>query len=121
MKSKIVILIAALVLLSPVSILVANGYAEHPHGEAEHPSASAEKAPETAAVEQPSAEPAQEAAVTVNNALCPVSGENVMAMGGGYKHEHGGKIYNLCCPGCVSTFESDPAKYSKIAEEGQKL
>lgn len=55
--------------------------------------------------------------VKVGNELCPVSGENVKSMGGGSVYEYNGKIYNLCCPGCVNMFEKDPEKYSTIAEE----
>lgn len=55
--------------------------------------------------------------VSVNNKICPVSGEDVEAMGGGIEYEYDGKIYNLCCAGCVDLFEKDPEKYIKITEE----
>ena len=59
-------------------------------------------------------------AVSVNNKICPVSGENVEDMGDGIEHEYKGKIYNLCCPSCVKVFEKEPEKYSIIAEESIK-
>ncbi|MBF0570217.1 MAG: YHS domain-containing protein, partial [Candidatus Omnitrophica bacterium] len=31
--------------------------------------------------------------------------------------EYKGKLYNLCCPGCISRFKADPEKYSKIAQD----
>jgi YHS domain-containing protein len=33
------------------------------------------------------------------------------------KAEHEGKIYNLCCAGCISEFKNSPEKYIKIIEE----
>jgi YHS domain-containing protein len=54
--------------------------------------------------------------VEVGNKHCPVSGKEVGVMGPAFKLEYNGKVYNLCCPGCKSTFNSDPEKYSKIAE-----
>lgn len=55
----------------------------------------------------------------VNNTICPVSGDPVN-MRDPATVEYNGKIYNLCCPMCTSTFKSDPIKYSKIAEEQAK-
>ncbi len=52
----------------------------------------------------------------VGNKICPVSGQPVGTMGDIVKHEHNGKIYNLCCPACTKDFSKDPEKYSKIAE-----
>ena len=60
-------------------------------------------------------------AVEVGNKHCPVSGKEVGVMGPTFKYQYNGKIYNLCCPGCVSTFNSDPEKYSKIAEDNAKI
>jgi len=59
----------------------------------------------------------EKAAVKVGNEICPVSGENVEATGGGIEHIYDGKIYNLCCAGCVDIFKKDPEKYSAIAEK----
>jgi YHS domain-containing protein len=55
--------------------------------------------------------------IEVGNKHCPVSGHKVGEMGPAIKQEYNGKIYNLCCPMCIETFKSDPAKYSKIAED----
>jgi len=52
----------------------------------------------------------------VGNTVCPVSGRPIGIMGPGVQEVYNGKIYHLCCGGCISTFESDPEKYSKIAE-----
>jgi YHS domain-containing protein len=56
----------------------------------------------------------------VGNKICPVSGRTIGVMGPGVVEEYKGKIYHLCCGACVSTFESDPAKYSKIADDQVK-
>ena len=58
--------------------------------------------------------------VEVGNKHCPVSGEEVGKMGAPITVEYNGKVYNLCCSGCVSSFKSDPEKYSKIAEDEAK-
>jgi YHS domain-containing protein len=54
--------------------------------------------------------------VDVGNKYCPVSGRPIGVMGPGVEQEYNGKIYHLCCGGCIATFNSDPVKYSKIAE-----
>ena len=54
--------------------------------------------------------------VDVGNKICPVSGRTIGLMGPGVQEIYNGKIYHLCCGGCVARFESDPGKYSKIAE-----
>ena len=51
------------------------------------------------------------AAVKVNNAVCPVTGQAVN-MKDPVTIEYKGKIYNLCCPDCIKEFNSDPGKYS---------
>jgi len=58
--------------------------------------------------------------VTIGNTVCPVSSEDIEAMGGGIEYEHNGKIYNLCCASCVKVFMNDPEKYSAIAEESME-
>jgi YHS domain-containing protein len=55
--------------------------------------------------------------VEVGNKTCPISGRTIGEMGPPYKEQYKGKVYNLCCGGCVATFESDPEKYSKIADQ----
>jgi YHS domain-containing protein len=54
--------------------------------------------------------------VEVGNKTCPVTGNPIGSMGPGVKYEYNGKIYNLCCPACRRTFDSDQAKYAQIAE-----
>lgn len=53
----------------------------------------------------------------VGNRICPVGGEEIGSMGEPVKYEYNGKIYNICCPGCVKKFEEDPEKFSKMAED----
>lgn len=59
---------------------------------------------------------AEVTAVEVGNTICPVTG-NVIDMSKSIKFEYNGKIYNLCCPACISSFADDPEKFAKIAEE----
>lgn len=57
--------------------------------------------------------------VLVGNTICPVSGENI-GTDEGMKpetYEYKGKVYNLCCLGCVGKFKADPEKYSQIADQ----
>jgi YHS domain-containing protein len=56
-------------------------------------------------------------AVDVGNKTCPVSGRPIGVMGPGVQVTYNGKTYHLCCGGCVAAFNSDPEKYSKIAEK----
>lgn len=55
--------------------------------------------------------------IEVGNKHCPVTGRAVGEMGPLVKHEYNGKIYNLCCGMCPKTFDSDPSKYAKIAQD----
>lgn len=57
--------------------------------------------------------------VKINNTICPVTGDKVN-MKNPVTIEHNGKIYNLCCPACVSAFKSDPEKYAAKAEAEMK-
>lgn len=59
------------------------------------------------------------APVKVNNTVCPVTGEKV-DMKNPVTVEYKGNIYNLCCPMCTATFNSNPEKYSKIAGDQAK-
>lgn len=59
----------------------------------------------------------EEKVAEVGNKICPISKNKVGEMGPVIKHEYNGKIYNLCCGMCPATFDKDPAKYSKIAED----
>lgn len=95
-----------------LSIMLASAYS----GYAMVREGRAQPAPEDIAqpvVEQAVTQPA----VEVGNKICPVSGENIEAMGEGFKYEYNGKIYNFCCSMCLKDFLKDPEKYSKIAEE----
>ena len=54
--------------------------------------------------------------VDAGNKFCPVSGRPIGVMGPGVTVQYNGKTYHLCCGGCISTFQSNPEKYSKIAD-----
>ncbi len=58
--------------------------------------------------------------IEVGNKHCPVTGREIGQMGPAFKYEYKGKIYNLCCGGCPRTFNTEPEKYSKIAEDEVK-
>jgi len=59
--------------------------------------------------------------VEVGNKNCPVMGKNISEENV-VKIKHEGKVYNLCCAGCISTFRKDPKKYiEKIDANTQKL
>lgn len=62
---------------------------------------------------------AQKGVVSVGNKICPVSGEKVDSMGGA-TYEYQGKVYNLCCPGCIASFKKDPGTYIKKVESELK-
>ena len=49
-------------------------------------------------------------AIEVGNEACPVMGGKIVE-GRSVKVEHEGKIYNLCCAGCIGEFKNDPKKY----------
>ncbi|MEI8011986.1 MAG: YHS domain-containing protein [Candidatus Omnitrophota bacterium] len=53
------------------------------------------------------------------NQVCPVSGRKIEVVAGmePATYEYKGKVYHLCCGGCISTFEAEPEKYSKIADQ----
>lgn len=59
-----------------------------------------------------------QAAKPASNRICPVSGDSIGAMGEGVRVIWKGQVVNLCCPGCLKTFEKDPAKYTAIALDG---
>ncbi|GAB1443965.1 hypothetical protein MASR2M39_28100 [Ignavibacteriales bacterium] len=55
---------------------------------------------------------------TVWNVYCPVTGEKIEE--GAKTLEIEGKTVAVCCPGCLSKLEKDPAKYLKnLSEDGQ--
>jgi len=49
--------------------------------------------------------------------LCAVKGERIAdpAKAAG-KAEYKGKTYYFCCPGCITKFDADPAKYAAAAD-----
>jgi len=53
------------------------------------------------------------------NKICPVSGEEINDETKA-TYEYKGKIYNLCCSGCIEEFRNNPEKYIKIIEEEKK-
>ncbi len=57
----------------------------------------------------------------VGNTICPVSGDKIGSMGPGVTVEHEGKIYNLCCEGCIDKFKAEPDKYSTMAEDSLEV
>lgn len=50
------------------------------------------------------------AAVNVGNTICPVMGQKIVS-GHAVAIEYNGKIYNLCCAGCIGPFQKNPQKY----------
>ncbi|HBG62484.1 MAG: hypothetical protein A2306_03620 [Omnitrophica WOR_2 bacterium RIFOXYB2_FULL_38_16] len=58
-------------------------------------------------------------AIEVGNKTCPVMGGDIIE-GSEVKVEHEGKVYNLCCVGCIRTFKNDPKKYIEKIKENEK-
>lgn len=57
----------------------------------------------------------------VGNKICPVTGDKIDEKTK-VTVEYEGKIYNLCCSGCINIFKADPQKYiKKIEEEKQAV
>ncbi len=54
----------------------------------------------------------------VGNTICPVSDEEIDAMGATHTVEYEGKVYNLCCKMCAKDFKKDPEMYiEKVKQE----
>ncbi len=51
---------------------------------------------------------------------CPVSGNKLGEMGDAYVFVYKGQEVKLCCGGCKSAFDKDPAKYIKKIREADK-
>ncbi|MDP8212733.1 MAG: cupredoxin domain-containing protein [Candidatus Zapsychrus exili] len=101
-----------------ISSIATYALAAEEHGHQEHKGSMMEqehKGSMTGHMEEEASE-----AVEMGNKICPISGETVGAMGPAVKYEYKGKIYNLCCAGCLSTFKDDPEKYVKIIEESME-
>ncbi len=43
----------------------------------------------------------------------PICGMSVNENSARFKSEFGGKTYYFCSPGCMNTFNADPAKHAK--------
>ena len=56
--------------------------------------------------------------IAVGNRTCPVTGEKIQQQGK-VTIKYKGKIYNLCCAGCVKQFKRDPEKYLGKMKKGQ--
>ena len=56
-------------------------------------------------------------AANAKNLICPVSGQEIGSMGPAVHYEYNGKVYNLCCSGCVEVFKENPQEYSDITEQ----
>lgn len=52
----------------------------------------------------------------VQNKVCPVTGEPVDTMGGAIPVLANGYEISVCCQGCVSSVQKDPAKFLAIAQ-----
>jgi len=115
MSRKLIILGIALFLVIAVSGIsyacsTCGCQASHKDDGHSHPEnvAAAEVAAPKSAVQQ---------VTQVNNKICPVMGNKIEGQDA-VKVFHDGKIYNLCCAGCISEFGKDPAKYvEKIDQE----
>lgn len=55
----------------------------------------------------------EEITVDVGNKICPVSGKPIGSMGEGVMYTYAGKIYHLCCAGCIDKFKMEPEAYIK--------
>ncbi len=55
-------------------------------------------------------------ATDVGNKVCPVRGEEIDESAKA-TYEYKGKIYNFCCPMCITEFKKNPEKYSAEAEQ----
>ncbi len=62
--------------------------------------------------------PAEEAELALQQKVCPVSGSHLGGMGVPVKVTADGKTAFLCCEGCQSEFEADPA--AALAKLGLK-
>jgi YHS domain-containing protein len=52
------------------------------------------------------------------NTVCPVSGEKIDETAK-LTYEYKGKVYALCCQGCLEEFKKDPEKYIEKMEKGR--
>jgi YHS domain-containing protein len=54
----------------------------------------------------------------VGNQICPVTGEKIDTKEK-VTYEYKGKIYNLCCSGCIEEFKKDPERYIQVIERNK--
>ncbi len=50
---------------------------------------------------------------------CPVSGDELGAMGKAYTFEYQGREIKLCCKSCLKDFNKNPAKYVKKIDQDE--
>lgn len=108
MKSKLIVLSAAVLVFCASQAFAGGGHDHGKHGEA------ASQKEKGSMMEEDNLE-----LPNVGNKICPVSGELISEVddGKGVQVEHNGKIYNLCCSMCAKDFKKNPEKFSKIADE----
>jgi len=63
----------------------------------------------------------EEMMVDVGNKICPVSGNPVDSMGEAVTYTHAGKIYHLCCAGCIDKFKTELEYFIKKIEAVEKI
>ena len=51
---------------------------------------------------------------------CVVSGDKLGEMGKPYIYTYEGREVRLCCKGCLTDFQKDPAKYLKKLDDAEK-
>ncbi len=57
--------------------------------------------------------------VTVENKLCPVTGEKI-DKNAEVKYEYKGKVYSFCCQACIVEFKKNPEKFiEKMNKAGE--
>ncbi|MDP8212731.1 MAG: YHS domain-containing protein [Candidatus Zapsychrus exili] len=87
--------------------------------EQDHSMHMVEEAEEVVLDEAVEGEVAVKESIIVGNKVCPVMGAEVVEEYA-TKAEYNGKIYSLCCFGCLKAFNEDPDKYVKIIEESMQ-
>jgi YHS domain-containing protein len=99
------VVLSAMLTLALAPAVRAHGGQED--GENESPEAKAEAAKHKGAPKSFKSKPA-----VGTWATCPVSGETFQIGADTKFAEHNGRTYAFCCPGCISDFSENPAKYS---------
>lgn len=126
MKSKLIIIMSALVLVMNQGMVFAHEGHDHNADNEDSMMMEDESMMKDQGMMPAEGKEDEIKAVEVGNKICPVSGNKIPApgekgeMGEAVQYEYNGKIYNLCCEMCIKDFKKDPEKYSKIAEEEVK-